>query len=770
MMVADFRYISEVFLVAQGLASASSLAHQIVQTFQYLAELLPPQDHYEYGMRGIMAVLRSVEAIRRTQATGREDALVLAAIGQVVGPKLLPQDVELFEGITSDLFPGVQLPQAAMSEPTMLQAVTGSCVQARLQPTPGLVSKTIQLNEMVRTRHGLMAIGPAHGGKTACLTTLAAALPLRNTAKASGSVDMTWLNPKALSTTNIYASFDPLTREWRDGVLAPILRNVAHGISGQWIVFDGPCDSEWIENLNTVLDESKRLCLLNGEVIRLSPLTRLFFECSSLASVSPSTVSRCGVVYIDLRLDWRPLQKSWLANLPTQISVDERSTLDELCDWLLDTCLWYCRRHGKLHGVPLVEAAVSSALFRSISAQLGEWTESADDTSAPSRLLWLQGIFLFAVIWSIGGVLDTSSRAGFDSLLRAMLRREVPDALSAPDAPRPVTPAVLELVPLPEEGTVFDHCLERSTDGYRWQSWWNRAPSPKLQASTADRLFVQTADTVRITHVIRTLVVHGAPVLLFGSAGTGKTAIMRECLGDSTMAVDERPAGLDGFQTIWMRFSIRSSISATQQTIHSHLGKLRRGHWGPAHGGRAVVIVDDLQLPAVQTSSGAQPPVELLRHLMERKGWYDLSDHTFRYLDRIQMVVCVGVVAHEDRVTPRFLRHFNAIAVCEASSRSLEHIFCAIFDGLFGDGRFPAEVQALGSKIVQLSISLHRRVVAALLPTPSKPHYTFTQRDLFRLFSSIVVGRKTTAEVISRRELIRLWAHEALRVFSGMHA
>lgn len=66
----------------------------------------------------------------------------------------------------------------------------------------------------------------------------------------------------------------------------------------QWIVLDGPVDTLWIENLNTVLDETRTLCLANSERMALTNKIRVIFEVDSIFNSTPSIVTRCAVVYM----------------------------------------------------------------------------------------------------------------------------------------------------------------------------------------------------------------------------------------------------------------------------------------------------------------------------------------------------------------------------------------------------------------------------------------------------------------------------------------
>lgn len=75
---------------------------------------------------------------------------------------------------------------------------------------------------------------------------------------------------------------------------------------------DGPIDAQWVEDMNTVFDDNRTLCLASAERIHLGPGQRIVFETDTLCHASPTTVSRCGVVYLCEQPHTQYLE-TWLA-------------------------------------------------------------------------------------------------------------------------------------------------------------------------------------------------------------------------------------------------------------------------------------------------------------------------------------------------------------------------------------------------------------------------------------------------------------------------
>lgn len=123
------------------------------------------------------------------------------------------------------------------------------------------------------------------------------------------------LNPKSVTINELFGFVNAQSMEWNEGVLSSMMSRLCkdESLDQRWMILDGPVDTLWIESMNTVLDDNKVLTLLNGDRISLTSQVGLVFEVQDLAVASPATVSRAGMIYLDINdLGWRPLLESWI--------------------------------------------------------------------------------------------------------------------------------------------------------------------------------------------------------------------------------------------------------------------------------------------------------------------------------------------------------------------------------------------------------------------------------------------------------------------------
>ncbi|KAI8929015.1 dynein heavy chain and region D6 of dynein motor-domain-containing protein [Entophlyctis helioformis] len=688
-------------------------------------------------MRAVKSVLNAAGNLKLKYSNENENILVLRSIIDVNLAKFLSQDIPLFRGITADLFPGVTLPVPDYG--VLIKNVQINCDRMNLQNVPPFLEKVLQIYEMMLVRHGFMVVGEPFSGKTAAYRVLQGALSdINKTAPTQEAKVITQvLNPKSITMGQLYGQFDPVTHEWSDGVLALGFRNFASQATPdrKWIIFDGPVDAIWIENMNTVLDDNKKLCLNSGEIIQLSGTMSLIFEVRDLAVASPATVSRCGMIYMEpSRLGWRDtIIASWM-NKQDNLDDEQKKLLFAMLDWLMAPCLKFIRRDC----VEISDTTDTNLVMSTLNILDSLFKDAASAKGIDLTPKAIQGCCTFAMIWAVGGSVNELGRPKFSAYFRSILA-------GTPETPRPNTFDVD--VALPADGMVYDYVYDLM-NGSVWRSWLdtlqaNYVIPPKTKY---DSIMVPTIDTARYSYLLRLLARHNKQILFVGPTGTGKSMYVRDTLMTGMSK--------DVYIPVFINFSAQTSALQTQEILESKLDKRRKGVFGPPLGKRCLIFVDDLNMPA-REQYGAQPPIELLRQWMDHSGWYNLAENSMQEIIDIQFIGAMGPPGGgRNPVTPRFLRHFNTV---------LHKIFETILDWHLSTNNFARGVQAMTKQVIGATKELYRGAMANLLPTPKKSHYTFNLRDFARIIQGVLLSRPDT--VAEPPKMIRLWLHESFRVF-----
>ena len=753
MMVPDYALIAEISLYSFGFVEARTLARKIVATYKLCSEQLSSQDHYDYGMRAVKSVLTAAGNLKLKYPDENEHIIMLRSINDVNLPKFLTQDIPLFKAISADLFPKVVLPQPDYRN--LLASIRSYMEKANLQPVDSALEKIIQTYEMMCIRHGYMLVGLPWSGKTVAYRTLAAALSdMADHNLNEKRVEFKVINPKSITMGQLYGQFDPVTHEWTDGVLANTFRAFAQQGTAErkWVIFDGPVDAIWIENMNTVLDDNKKLCLTSGEIMSMTSTMSIQFEVADLAVASPATVSRCGMIYMEPdALGWQPLMLSWMNTIPAGVQHELKDLLQSLFEWVVPPCVEFistdCREI-----VTTSYINMANTLMNLITCQLDEFNveeKAIDEIPNNVKTTWIVSSFLFGSIWSLGGTLDGSSRKKFDNFFRTLIGGD------SADYPKPDNIVIDKQIPA--SGLIYDYVFEKDKkNGGTWKLWVDTIEKVEIPPKTKfNTIMIPTIDTVRYSYLLDLFIHHNKQCLFVGPTGTGKSVYINNKL------LNGLPK--DKFLPMFVNFSAQTSSNQVQDIVLSKLDKRRRGVFGPTHGLKSVIFVDDLNMPA-REKYGAQPPIELLRQWMDHGQWFDLKDTSAMQLVDIQFVAAMGPPGGgRNPITGRFLRHLNTISITEFDDTTMKNIFGSILQWHFTSNNFAASVTNITSQLVSAILDVYQGAIVNLLPTPAKSHYVFNLRDFARVVQGLLLA--TADKFPEASKMHKLWTHEVYRVF-----
>ena len=307
MCVPDLALICEVMLMAEGFQRSRELARKFVGLYRLCEGMLSKARHYDWKLRAIKTTLSVAGAMKRSSPPGAsEEKVLLRALRDFNVGKLTGGDAPVFAGLLEDLFPGLPATVPRAADVRFEAAAASAAVALGYVPERRFLLKVSQLREIFTVRWSVFLLGPPGSGKTAVWRTLAAAQ------RAMGeATDVAVLNPKAVTRDELYGCFAAAASggggggngggEWKDCLLSRAFRDFATDRTKQhqWLVLDGDIDPEWIESMNTVMDDNRVLTLASNERIPLAPPMRLLLEIESMAHCSPATVSRGGVVFVN---------------------------------------------------------------------------------------------------------------------------------------------------------------------------------------------------------------------------------------------------------------------------------------------------------------------------------------------------------------------------------------------------------------------------------------------------------------------------------------
>ncbi|XP_053612057.1 dynein heavy chain, cytoplasmic isoform X5 [Plodia interpunctella] len=801
MTTPDRQLIAEVMLFSQGFRTAEKLACKIVPFFKLCDEQLSNQSHYDFGLRALKSVLVSAGNVKRDRIQKIKENLIergtevpdeasiaeslpeqdilIQSVCETMVPKLVAEDIPLLFSLLNDVFPNVGYTRAEMTG--LKNEIRAVCAEEFLVCGEGdeqgstWMDKVLQLYQICKLNHGLMMVGPSGSGKSTAWRVLLKALERYEGVEGVAHV----IDPKAMSKETLYGVLDPNTREWTDGLFTHILRKIIDNVRGeinkrQWIIFDGDVDPEWVENLNSVLDDNKLLTLPNGERLSLPPNVRVMFEVQDLKYATLATVSRCGMVWFSqdvlttemifenylMRLRNIPLEDgeedSFSIVMAAPTAGGDQNAVENILSPALQTqrdvaAILQPLFFGDGLVVKCLERAVSldhimdftrhralsslhSMLNRGVRNILAYNRQHPDFPITSDQLeAYVPKWLVYSLLWSFAGDAKLKDRNELGDFIRSA-----------------------STMPLPNCGAnqhIIDFEVSITGD---WVPWSAKVPQIEVETHkvAAPDVVVPTLDTVRHEALLYTWLAEHKPLVLCGPPGSGKTMTLFSAL-----------RALPDMEVVGLNFSSATTPELLLKTF-DHYCEYRKTPNGvvlaPVQLGKWLVLFcDEINLPDMD-QYGTQRVISFLRQLLEHKGFYRASDHSWVHLERIQFVGACNPPTDPGRkpLSHRLLRHVPVIYVDYPGETSLEQIYGTFTRAML---RMQPALRGYAEPLTQAMVKLYL-ASQERFTQDMQPHYVYSPREMTRWVRGICEAIRPL-DNLSVEGLVRLWAHEALRLF-----
>ena len=518
-----------------------------------------------------------------------------------------------------------------------------------------------------------------------------------------------------------------------------------------------------------MLDDNKLLTLPNGERLNLPPNVRIMFEVEHLRYATLATVSRCGMIWfsddiVEPAMIYRQYLDS-LAAVPLDADDDETpgftgrraddgtdassinlSTQKQIATVLepyfsdgelVSSALEYAS--GIEHIMDFTTTRALNTLFSLLNKTVRnvlEYNSNHSDFPLSSEQVeqYVTKRFLVSIIWAFSGDAKLDLRAELGHFLSQRTGVDLPPLISGT--------------------SLIDFDVQIATG--EWSAWASKVPQIEIEPHTvtASDVVVPTVDTVRHEEVLYSWLSEHKPLMLCGPPGSGKTMTLFSALRK-----------LPDMEIVGLNFSSATTPELILKTFEQYceyrktpngvlLAPIQLGRW-------LVVFCDEINLPATD-KYGTQRVISFIRQLVESGGFWRTTDMSWVKLERIQFVGACNPPTDPGRVplSHRFLRHAPLIMVDYPGEISLKQIYGTYTRAVLKIvPNLRPYTEPLTDAMVDFYLASQRRFT-----TDIQAHYVYSPRELTRWVRGIYEAIRPL-EILTVEGLVRVWAHEALRLF-----